>query len=268
MFSNGVAREDDDRGISEVLAFIFVFATIITSVALLYATGFTAMNDYQENEQLRNAERAIGALGDNFDDIHRHAGVEQRHGELSLRQGTISVDDESTRMNITVDPGGSTTEVFDAGETDAAFVEDDYVSLGTFEYETGSDWVAYQGSGVFRGDDSGSAVLEVPPIRRTDDGTLVVSMVAIESDGRSIQSSEMTGFTATQTDRETHTDTGLNDDTVRITVEPGPAYDTGWERAFEHASADDVDATDGTVEATFENVDAYTINVVGIDIDF
>ncbi|MFC6718531.1 hypothetical protein ACFQGT_01025 [Natrialbaceae archaeon GCM10025810] len=258
---------NDERGISEVLAFIFVFAIIITSVGVLYSVGFSSMNDYQENEQLRNAERAMEALGDNFDDIHRHAGVGQRHGELSLRQGTVVVDDESTQMNVTA---GSEGPIFE--DENASFVDGDNVTLGTFEYRTGSDWIAYQGSGLFRGDDSGSAVLEVPPIRKTDEGTLVVSMVAIESDGRSLQSGEMTGFTATDTDeRVAVTDSSLDDENVTITIHPEPGYETGWVRALERAGAEtepEFDETDGTIEAEFTDIDAYTVNVVGIEIDF
>jgi len=53
-------RRDHDRAVSDVLAFILVFAIILSSVALLSMTGFQAMEDYQEGEATEKCRTGDG----------------------------------------------------------------------------------------------------------------------------------------------------------------------------------------------------------------
>ena len=88
----------DERGVSDVLAFMLVFAMILGSVILMSTTGMMAMQGYQEGEQSHNAQRAMQSLAANFDDVLRYDGVTERYGELSLRGGTIRT--ESRRKSV------------------------------------------------------------------------------------------------------------------------------------------------------------------------
>lgn len=235
---------DEDRAVSEVLSFVLVFGIIMTSVAVLSMTGFQAMEGYQEGEQLRNGEPAIDALADNFNDVLRYDAIEKRHGELSLREGTVTTGSGGTEINVSVDgePIG----------TKSAFstVENERVELGTFNYEYDSETIAYEGGGVVRASESGSVMLEDPLLTCRDD-TAIVSLVQIDADSRSIQSSDGVGFTMRVEERNSAT-YGVSDG-VSIEVE-----DTSYDRAWE------------SIEDDWNNCDAtqVQVTVVTVDIDY
>lgn len=202
---------DADRAVSDMIAFVLVFAVIIGSVALLSTTGFQAMTDYQEGEQLRNAERAMVSLADNFNDVLRYDGIEQRYGELSLREGTITTGDSGTVVDITIE-----------NESDEVYNEPH--DLGEFAYESGSDVIAYEGGGVVRSDGDGSVVLERPRLTCNSE-TAVISLIAVDSENRSIQSSGGLGLTMTETNSTRAVYDGI--DNVSISTE-STSYDGAW----------------------------------------
>ncbi len=221
-------RRGHDRAVSDVLAFILVFAIILSSVALLSATGFQAMEDYQEGEQLQNAERAMDALAVNFNDVVRYDGIEQRYGELSLREGTVSTGDSGTKLNISIsgrDPIGT-----DSGEF-VGYGDGTTADLGEFAYTTDGNRIAYEGSGLVRGDESESwsTVLKRPQLRCGDDVALL-SLVTISADDRSIQSSGGLGLTMSVEDRSSRVYPG--EDNVSITVVDS-AYEDAWNSMLE-----------------------------------
>lgn len=237
-----------ERGVSDVVAFILVFATIIGSVTLLSTVGFQVMSDYQETEQLRNAERAMGSLADNFNDLVRYDGIEQRYGELSLREGTIRTGSGGTDIRVEFENGSGA----DYDET---------YSLGEFAYESGNDVIAYEGGGVVRSArDGGSAMLERPKLTCDPDSeTALVSLVAIEADNRSIQSSGGVGVTMTVTDRsrEIHE---VASGPVEVTVQDADTeYDRAWDTAL-----DDGEWSDGECSG----VERVVVTVVTVDVTY
>lgn len=252
---SGVGLETDSRGVSEVVAFILVFAIILTSVGVLYSTGFQAMNSYQENEQLRNAERAMGSLADNLNDVLRYSGIEQRQGELSLREGTVRTGDSGTKLNITIpdhdaDPIGTTTDRF------SGYGDNSTVDLGEFTYTTEGSRIAYEGGGIVRGDDSESwsMVRKRPQLRCTED-TAIISLVAISADDRSVKSSGGLGFTMSVTDRSSKVYNNV--DSVEITVDDS-TYDAAWDETLDSGNWEGGDCNgldDGRVVVTIVEVD-------------
>ncbi|SEV97238.1 DUF7289 family protein [Natrinema salifodinae] len=221
----------DDRAVSDVLAFILVFAIILGSVALLSTTGFQAMNDYQEGEQLRNAERAMEALAVNFNDVIRYNGVEQRYGELSLRDGTVSTGDTGTELNITITDSGTSETIGITDDRFTGYGDETTADLGEFTYTTNGNRIAYEGGGLARGDESESwsTALKRPQIRCGDD-VAVISLVTISADDRSIQSSGGLGVTMTVENRSSKVYTGADD--VSITVE-NSTYEDAWNATLE-----------------------------------
>ncbi|MCU4752707.1 hypothetical protein OB919_12095 [Halobacteria archaeon AArc-curdl1] len=229
-----------ERGVSEVLAFILVFTIIIGSVAIVSVIGLQSMNSYQEGEQLRNAERGFDALSDNFNDIIRYDGIKDRSGELNLRDGSISTDYEGTELTITVD----------------GTVEYDNSTGGlVYQSSRGSDTIAYEGGGIFRGDGEGSVALEYPMIRCTGDRA-VITILQIEPDARTFASSETSRISISETNatRETYT----NVDNVEIVVGDSE-YENGWEMVLENRfEGGECTLDDGTV----------TIHIIEAEIDF
>ncbi|SIR73688.1 DUF7289 family protein [Natronorubrum thiooxidans] len=223
-------RWNDDRAVSEVIAFVLVFAIILGSVGILYSTGFQAMDDYQENEQLVNAERAMDALADNFNDVMRYNGVNQRYGELSLRDGTITTSDSGTKLNLSVEIDG-TNESIVHKDRFSQYEDDGRLDLGEFTYTANGDRIAYEGGGLVRGDNSEdwSLVRKQPHITCSDDReAAVISLVTISADDRSVQSSSGLGVTMSVENRNSSVYT---DDvgSVTITIDDGDTkYNDAW----------------------------------------
>lgn len=244
----------DDRAVSEVVAFILVFGIILSSVAILSMTGFQAMEDYQENEQLQNAERAMDALAENYNDVLQYSGIEERYSELSLREGTVTTGSEGTELDISID--GDPIR----NDTDSKFHEpaEDTFTLGEFRYETGSDAIAYDGGAVVREADSGSAVVRQPQLKcNTESERAVISLVTIDADDRSIQSSEGLGFTMTVENRTSELYDGGEFDVV---VDADSPAQTAWDDAI-------LDRGDWD-EGECSDVDEVLVTTVEVDIGY
>ena len=239
-----LTENDADRGVSEVIAFVLVFGIIFGSVAILSMTGFQAMENYQENEQLQNAERAMGALADNFNDVMRYGGIEERYGELALQGGSVVTGSDGTQLNITID--GEEFDEYDDFEDEFDGVADGgVVSLGEFRYEYGSDEIAYDGGAVIRAsegsDGTDSVLLEQPHLKYNDETeTAVISLVSVDADDRSIQSDENLGFTMSVEERASAT-ADIGDDDLEIELEGEPRYDGAWENALEELDGNDAE---------------------------
>ncbi|ELZ14646.1 hypothetical protein C478_06945 [Natrinema thermotolerans DSM 11552] len=245
----------DDRAVSDVLAFILVFAIILGSVALLSTIGFQTMTDYQEGEQVRTADRAMAALADNFNDVLRYDGVTGREGELSLRGGTVRTGTGGTRVNVSIDGTyiGNGLNTNDGGEFD----------LGRFEYGLDEDTVAYEGGGVVRADDGGSVFLERPRMRcDTDHDRAVVSLVAIQNpDDRSVQADGRIGLELTSVNRETVVREGVSEVSINVTE---TEYETAWEGAFDSGNWSTT-TSGGNIEATCGSGDDLTVVVTVLE---
>ncbi|ELY98875.1 hypothetical protein C482_11378 [Natrialba chahannaoensis JCM 10990] len=246
----------DNRGVSEVIAFVLVFGIILSSVALLSMTGFQAMEDYQENEQLQNAERAMDALAENYNDVLQHSAIEERYAELSLREGTVSTGSDGTELTITIERSDGTSDIvkhdFDIGGDNT-----DSFSLGEFAYTTGSDTIAYDGGAVVRESEYGSAVVRQPHLKCSDDRA-IISLVTIDTDERSIQSSDGLGFTMSVENRTAELyDEDIED--VRITVD-SPTAETAWEdHILDRGNWDD---------GTCEDIEEVLVTVVEVSVDY
>ena len=220
--ATGAGTTGTDRGVSDMIAFMLVFATIIVSVALLSTVGLQSMSDYQEGEQLRNAERAMEVLTNNFNDVLRQGGIERRTSGLTLRKGTVTTGTGGTMVKVSVD-GTYIGDHLDLERSDGNALD-----LGTFEYEAGSDTIAYEGGGIVRASDGGSVVIERPRLKCAGDRALV-SLVAIDAEDRSIQSGGTVEFEMVSQNRQTYVRDGVSTVSIRVTE---TAYDGAWKSAF------------------------------------
>ncbi|MDS0474132.1 hypothetical protein [Natrinema sp. 1APR25-10V2] len=249
------STRDDDRAVSDVLAFILVFGIILSSVALLATVGFQSMRDYQEGEQLRNAERAMEALAVNFDSVLRQDGVEKRYGELSLREGTVSTGSSGTNLTILVDGNELSGN---AGNVTA-----DPIDLGEFTYETGDTTIAYEGGGVVRAGETGSAVVKRPQLTcRPESDTVVISVIAVDASDRSILSSDGIGVTMTERQRETQIEDGVTNVSVRLDT----TYERAWNASLQRSGWETTGSASGDILATCEDTGSYQVDRVVITV--
>ncbi|RQG92508.1 DUF7289 family protein [Natrarchaeobius chitinivorans] len=248
----------DERAVTELLSFVLIFSIVLTSVALVGLVGFQAIEDYQENERLANAERSMDAFATNGNQLVKNDAVTHRSSDLRLRQGTVSPGEAGTRLEIRVTNS--------SGPDDHWSWDDEYGSddLGAFVYESGgpSESIAYVGGGVFRESDGTSGVLSEPMITcREETNTALISLAKISEDGRSIQSSEAVEFRMAH---EGSTREYYDEDveSVEIEVDSGP-YEDGWQTYLEN----DEHWNEGTSQWECD-ADRVSIDIVEIDIDY
>lgn len=161
-----------ERGVSDVIAFVFVFSIIITSVGVVSAFGFKVLRDIQSDEQAVNAVRGMEALGDNLGNVQRgHAPG--RSGELKLSEGTVYVR-QNSQAEVSLDCAGGGYEA--CGQTFA-------FDMGTLYYQMvdRETNVTYEGGAVFREDRGGSPVMVDRPRLICGDDYAVVSVVTLTS---------------------------------------------------------------------------------------
>lgn len=139
-----------DRGVSEALGFVLVFALIVGTIGLVYATGLGGLHDAQRAERVDNVERAFDVLADNLEDLHR-SGTPSRATEVKLAGGSLRTGDS---VEIAI-------EVVEVGNLDnnASYV----ASFEPIVYEDESgETLLYSGGAVLRANDHGAAMLSEP----------------------------------------------------------------------------------------------------------
>lgn len=231
----------DERAVSEVIAFVLVFAIILGSVGLLYTAGFDSMRGYQEAEQLRNAERAMSALGQNVNDVQR-AGIHERSAELELRGGRVGIDGNGTTLDVTID-----------GESEE-------IHTGAIRYERGGTHISYEAGGIFSGDVAAparSVVVDQPTLTcNPERATAVISLLELRGEDGDRAISGESGVELTIVERETEAEThGADDVTVDVV---DSAFEGGWEDALDRNGWDDGSCDVSTV----------TIRTVTADVEF
>jgi len=260
--------ETNDRGVSEVLGFILVFAIILGSVTLLSITGFQAMQDYQEGEQLRNAERAIEAFAENANDVMRYDGIDTRRGELALQEGTIRTSKSKSEINMTITRAGYPEVVIPSEDDFSEYgnTTEETLDLGKFEYTVNNNRIVYEGGGVIRGDESGSVFLKQPQIRCDETGkTAVISLVTISADDRSIQSSGQVGFTVSERERVSRVYTDVTDVSIDVKTNPNAPNSDAWTSTLEDW---DNDGDAKCVVGTASDPGQVVVTLVEVDIEY
>jgi len=252
-----------DRAVSDLIAFVIVFSLIITSVGITYTYGLSTLNEYQEDEQKRNAERAFIALSDNLGDIEDRQ-VEGRSGELRLSGGTISVQ-EDTRINVSA-PNWNRS----------------FRGVGALTYEYEDTRIEYESGAVFRRDGDNRRVMLSEPEFQCSGSHAVVSIVSLSESEETAYSSDGTAQVIAELDRRylryplNRSTTASSDtasvDYVDVTVDSSKTE--GWSDYFEDEEGwrdqNDADPDEETFrcgEDDSEDVDLYVRQTV-IDIRF
>ncbi|MFC6836127.1 DUF7289 family protein [Halomarina ordinaria] len=255
-----------DRAVSEVLSFVLVFSVVVSVVGLVYVSGFAGLETARSAEQVDNAERAFDVLADNMADIHHHRAP-SRKTEVKLADAQLQYSGTTTEFDVTV--GG---------------VTDDEGALRHFRAETtpivysaGSDTdVVYDGGAVVRRDGDYARVTRAPPIRTTDDGTLVVQYVQTNARERGVSGSrtvlvrgERTRSEILVTDEDS---TESGDLTVTMNVTTASERVGAWESYLEGelgCSPENVEPLDdGRTRFTCETeASDLTVSVTSIDLE-
>jgi len=245
----------DDRAVSDVLAFILVFSIIITSVALVYSTGFSSIKQVSEGEKKANAERAMEALSLSLNDIV-DGEASRRGGSLNLGGGQLEATD-STEVTVRVD---GSVETQDASGNPGPTV------TGALEYTQDDTAVAYQTGGVFRRDGSASVTIVRPTISCTSDRAIVSVVKMVSPNNRIGADGNVEVSMAEQETKLLYSDSDSTMESVQVEV-AGTDYAPAWERTLDEQGWS-IDSTGPNSVETSCTTDRVVVRLVVIEVTY
>ncbi len=163
----------EERGLSDVIAFVLTFSVIILSVSAVSVLGVSQLTEVRDREQVNSAERSMVSFAKNLDDVSQQ-GDRMRAGEIALQDGHVHLADASLRLRIneTTNSSGNWTRS---------------VTVNTLQHRLeksfGAVNISYENGAVFRQDiaaDEESRMRYRPTMRcAPDTGIAVVTLVAL-----------------------------------------------------------------------------------------
>ncbi len=146
-------RNSDTRGVSDAVGFVLIFGLIMTSIGLIYTTGFENIRETRSLEERSNVERAYDILADNIADVVR-GDSPARSTQLKLGSNELVSSDPVT---ITIRDVGSSTDI--VNET-----------VYPLEYIVSSsgDSVLYVNGATIRNTRGGATMMQQPPFVADD----------------------------------------------------------------------------------------------------
>ncbi|MBB6646391.1 DUF7289 family protein [Halobellus ruber] len=245
---------DSERGVSETISFVLVFALVIASVSTVYAVGVPELEATRDAERVENAQRAFDVLADNLDDLLE--GAPSRGTEVKLAEATLRSADDA-RMNVTVDPDGAPQQSWEAS-----------LSPLVYDVQAGGQ-VRLSNGAVLRDSARGTAsVVRGPPLV-VDDDRVLITMIKQEHVGSAAVGGDRTIRVrmAASRPRRFYDNETTGFDTVRVNVTT--PYTDAWARHYESVgfSCTEVDVpgpnTPGRVSCTVDDVsDVDRVTVV------
>ncbi|AUX09674.1 hypothetical protein AArcSl_2049 [Halalkaliarchaeum desulfuricum] len=250
-----------DRGVSEALSFVLVFALVIGSIAIVYTVGLGGLQDARDHERINNAERAFEVFGENLDDIVLD-GAPSRSTQIRMSDATLSVQ-EAAYVEIT----GTNPET---GEN-YTYPPQQVRSLA---FESGDSTVSYTGGAVVRSDGDGDGVMVREPPFLFEDDRMVLPIVRLSSGGSvAVSGDQVIQVRTEQVLRRNDPVNGTEFDSVEVNVStdnPG-----AWNRYMEDSGMECEEPDPGAgedglalVSCEHEDVEQLRVVVIRIDVAF
>ncbi|EMA64221.1 hypothetical protein C470_01428 [Halorubrum distributum JCM 13561] len=220
-----------DRGVSETVGFVLVFALIATTIAVTFTVGLGGLEDAQLAERDNNVERAFDVLHDNLNDLSRD-GVPSRATELRLGGGELAFNDESEfRLNGT----GFESQVIEGG---------------SLTYRGAGDTrIVYENGAVFRMDGDNGVMIREPDLLVGD--TVVYSLYGLGGPAESVSGERTVLVVGERTEREVAADDRTAAENVTLDINSTQAV--VWERYYRDLADEHEQlsvTTDGSADLT------------------
>lgn len=160
------------RGVSDVIAFVLMFAIIILGVGIVSFGAFGELGEFSDREQIESSERGMAAAASTIDALHRQDDT-RRTFRLALGGGSIFLNDSYVSLNASAGVSGSE-------EINDTFHRRAINSLEhAFDRSPEDITVAYEGGAVFRAPGVGARYR--PSIECGPGGTAIVSLVHLQA---------------------------------------------------------------------------------------
>ena len=209
----------DDRAVNEVVGFVLVFSLVLTTVSLVYAAGFTGLDNTRDVERVNNAERAFDVLANNFQQMGR-GEAPNRATEIKLADAQLTTTAE---RNVTVNASG-----MNATGADSTAIR----------YDTAGDTsIVYEHGAVIR-NDGDSAIMRREPDFIFENGSVVVRFIELEGSGQGVGGSVSTVLVRAERDTsEVLVNNGSSPSNISIRMRTHEDRAQVWEDYYEEQIA-------------------------------
>jgi len=239
-----------DRGVSEVVSFVLVFGLVVSSLGVVYVSGFSGLEDARDAERINNGERAFDVLADNVADIYNE-GAPSRKTEVKLADAQLTLA-EPTSFRVTVN------DIEDGSGNDTVFRSETRPLV--FSTNNGPSRVVYENGAIIRSDRGGAILQKAPPLLISEEQTVIGYVVmsptsdtttSVGGDATVLVRTVRVGQSTLVQDRD-------NDIEVTLTIETATARAAVWEQYVnERADWANSDWDDG------DNVPCETTDIGG-----
>lgn len=246
-----------DRGQSEVVGFILVFSLVVASTGIVYAVGFSSLEDARTAEQLNNVERAFDILDDNMEDLSTR-GAPTRSTEIDLTGGALRLGEPVT-INVTATNTSNSLDNATTSTTSRPVV-----------YEKDDRKVVYAYGAILRQNRDASVMVADPDWVAGDRRAIYPLLVIPPTGERGSVGGETTVLVRAQADSrgiESRTVDSSATTNVTVTVESPRAG--AWKQFFEERGLEAVDgnASDGNV-TYYQESDSVVIQTTTTSVEF
>lgn len=207
---------DADRGVSETVGFVLVFALITSTIAVTFTVGFGGLEDARLAERDNNVERAFDVLHDNLNDVSRD-GVPSRATELRLGGGELRLEQGSTfRLN-------------------GSGMANPVTETGSLVYRGADDTrIVYENGAVFRMEGDDGVMVEEPDLLVGD--TVVYSLYGLGGPPQTAGGDRTVLVVGERGTREAAVDDRAA--TANVTLAINSTRAVAWERYYEELAAE------------------------------
>jgi hypothetical protein len=238
-----------DRGVSEVLGYVGVFALVLTSIAFVTVAGVGSLEDVRDAEQASNAERAFDVVADNMESVYARNSP-SRATEIDLGDSELFF---GSQVSIEIEVG---PERFEHRLRPVVLRPSDETEL------------VYEGGAVFRTDGDSGTMLDKPPFLFSADR---VHAPIVKTTSQSVEAAGATtvllrGQSVQRDILLSETGGAFAGDDLNVTVS-SPRYEV-WERYFEEETALSGCTTDDsteTVECSMTSPDVVYVTLQEIE---
>jgi hypothetical protein len=255
-----VSRPGSDRGVSETISFVLVFALVVASVGTVYAIGVADLEATRDAERVENAQRAFDVLADNVDDLRE--GAPSRGTEVKLAESTLRSTDDA-RLNVTVVSGGGVSP----------FSREVGLSPLVYDVQAGGSIRLSNGAVVRDSEAGGATVVRGPPLV-VDNDQVHITMLKGEHVGSAAVGGDQTVRIRTSARRSwrLYDNESVTNKTVYVNLTT--PYPGAWDRHYESvgfACTEVAAATpnaSGVVSCQIKGVDRVTVVFIGVTTTF
>jgi hypothetical protein len=160
-------RNEAERGVSETVGFILIFAMILGGVTAVLVFGGPALAETQSQAELERGEHLMTLFDSRAAMVALGGSGTQT---VSFGQGSGQFQTEPTEGYLAIKHFE-----YETGEDEEIFNK----SLGAVVYENGATELAYQGGGVWRLDEQGDARMVSPPEFHYRGATLTLPVIRV-----------------------------------------------------------------------------------------